>query len=1271
MGMVGGGIAAGLATGWNPKAVKMGASIGWQVGSALGRLIFKNRGPDADNEKSRHGDYVITSAAYGTTRPIVYGTVKLAGNIIWTSGIKTTANAALNGHNTVSNADDEGKGGNRASAQETQDPEFYASLAIAFCEGPAKILKIFADGKKIYDKTTTANYTSTPGVGKIQIYEGDTTQVPSAVIESFQGAGNVPAYRGTCYIVIDAMPLKDYGNRVPNITAEITSTTTAQYPVTSVEVDNGVASDGFVLSKRDPFLYALNGGYLTKVDQTDGTVLLQRDMIEAIHALPQDTSDPTSDTIGEGDVIQFFGKLIINEHTDHLYLPVVTDTDDAYLVMIDPYTLQPKWHNYGDKDSAQFGDGVVVRSSIAGNDTEYIYVSDDLTGGVRAYSTPNLSNGGQFTLIFTATGPSSHGISGSWTTGNFTVDTHGQIWYVLYDNSVSNKNVIGRVLPSGGIDFVLSTFSEARSKRIAYEPQEDVLILFSGGRYVLKYTAPVYPTNTTLDDNLDLTSTGGEMRACALSQSRIGGRTLYIIHNTGGSASIKVVKTNTMTVESDTVAGSWGLTASDFTGGALGAVGSYIWMADTVSGELHRLGLNRLAPTTFTLGQVVADIFSRAGLESNEYSNSDLTTELPDTVTGYAIMRVTSARNALEPLMAAYLFDIAEIDGELVAKKRDGEALTGAELDDLFADPEMNVSVTGTDLTLTSPGTITSASSAFNTSYFQEGVRIKLSGWGNSENNTYATIVTASASTITVTDTYEGNFINESGNPTGRLESWIVFPIHTDQLGVHETGTEAPSRLTETQIQEAELPWRVTISYLDPLRDYEPHAQYAQRNTGASTATMNSRADMTLELPLVGTASFAKSLAKKLLLAAWTERRSFEIWLGPRWLLLDPMDVIVLTVGPFDLNVRLTEVDDGANLVRRMVAVREKISNYAVSVAGVNGYELAPPDIRPIVPSLDYMLDLPILRDMDNFIGEYIAGAPVGSGTWHGMTVYRSVSDGSHSPMMYVKNPATLGTVDTVLHNNSPINSFDNDTSIEVTLVYGSLTTSTEEDVLAGANLVAVGQELIQFVTATSLGSNRWRLEGLLRYRYGTDWAGGSHYAGEPFLLIEESTVRRLALSSAELDIPRYHRAVTVNRRIDTGTRTQTTNTGIAMKPYAPAPRGMALDYESGVGILISFHRRTRLGGHWRDYVEVPLGEASESYEIDVYQTSGDTYKRTLTATNSNPESEYPVPSGAVIYTDAQQNTDLGHLADRGEVYFKIYQLSALVGRGFPLTVVY
>jgi hypothetical protein len=52
-------------------------------------------------------------------------------------------------------------------------------------------------------------------------YPGNETQMPDPLIQGVQGADKTPAFRGICYGVWEQMPLANFGNRVPNLRAEV------------------------------------------------------------------------------------------------------------------------------------------------------------------------------------------------------------------------------------------------------------------------------------------------------------------------------------------------------------------------------------------------------------------------------------------------------------------------------------------------------------------------------------------------------------------------------------------------------------------------------------------------------------------------------------------------------------------------------------------------------------------------------------------------------------------------------------------------------------------------------------------------------------------------------------------------------------------------------------------------------------------------------------------------------------------------------------------
>lgn len=58
----------------------------------------------------------------------------------------------------------------------------------------------------------------------MNIYLGSETQLPNAKMEEYLGIGNVPAYRGVCYLVLHNLQLEDFGNGVPTFTVEVQKT---------------------------------------------------------------------------------------------------------------------------------------------------------------------------------------------------------------------------------------------------------------------------------------------------------------------------------------------------------------------------------------------------------------------------------------------------------------------------------------------------------------------------------------------------------------------------------------------------------------------------------------------------------------------------------------------------------------------------------------------------------------------------------------------------------------------------------------------------------------------------------------------------------------------------------------------------------------------------------------------------------------------------------------------------------------------------------------
>ena len=164
----------------------IGTAIGGPVGGLVGKFIGSSLGTTVDDKifgprklpdavGPRLADLSVQASSYGRPIPIVFGNIRLAGNVIWSRPIKETV------HNkTVSSGGKGGIGSGGGKVTQKQTTFTYSiSMAIAICEGEIDdISRVWADAEII-----------DPTKGVYRIYKGSETQNPDPFIESYEGAG--------------------------------------------------------------------------------------------------------------------------------------------------------------------------------------------------------------------------------------------------------------------------------------------------------------------------------------------------------------------------------------------------------------------------------------------------------------------------------------------------------------------------------------------------------------------------------------------------------------------------------------------------------------------------------------------------------------------------------------------------------------------------------------------------------------------------------------------------------------------------------------------------------------------------------------------------------------------------------------------------------------------------------------------------------------------------------------------------------------------------
>ena len=164
------------------------------------------------------------------------------------------------------------------------------------------------------------------------------------------------------------------------------------------------------------------------------------------------------------------------------------------------------------------------------------------------------------------------------------------------------------------------------------------------------------------------------------------------------------------------------------------------------------------------------------------------------------------------------------------------------------------------------------------------------------------------------------------------------------------------------------------------------------------------------------------------------------------------------------------------------------------------------------------------------------------------------------------------------------------------------------------------------------------------------------HALSERFVILSNSVRNTYAVELASLNLSRFFKAVGRGENFDTVPTDSFTSLGRSLMPLKPIHETATL---SGADIILTWVRRSRVGGGVRDETDdVPLVEASEEYELEIYDGPGGTLLRTAVG----------ISAPTYTYLSADQAED-GFLVMPSTLTIKVFQISAEVGRGFSREV--
>lgn len=454
--------------------------------------------------------------------------------------------------------------------------------------------------------------------------------------------------------------------------------------------------------------------------------------------------------------------------------------------------------------------------------------------------------------------------------------------------------------------------------------------------------------------------------------------------------------------------------------------------------------------------------------------------------------------------------------------------------------------------------------------------------------------------------------------------------------------SENPSGYQLNRAQETELPAKSILSYVNEEKDYQVGTVGTQRQTTTSSVVIE------LRFPLVLPETVVAILSAVVIQETWAARETLEFALPPSEIAFDPGDGVLVTIGGRQLAFRITGVQKGETLAMNAEGIDTTIYDALVSGAGSNNNS----GVTVVGKSVLRFLDLPLVSGEEPrpwaprlaaYQGPFPPAVNVYEDTGSDLLLMNQLF--APTQMGVLVTPLLAGP-HTIIDEGNIIQVDMNDPNFQVL-------SDTETNVRNGANAIAVQTsngdwEVIKFVNAALQTGRRYNLSRLFRGQLGTyPIMEDSIPAGQPVVFLD-------ATSIVPLNIPEARKFDTIDYRYGPNTYAtgspfyqDTTHTGGAVGQL-PYPVADVQFFPGDSEVTFTWKRQTRFGGEGFEEAEVPLNEDSERYQIDLLDGS-DVLLSTVEVTSPT----YTFTGAPSVFKA------------------RIYQMSASVGRGRPVTATY
>jgi len=462
--------------------------------------------------------------------------------------------------------------------------------------------------------------------------------------------------------------------------------------------------------------------------------------------------------------------------------------------------------------------------------------------------------------------------------------------------------------------------------------------------------------------------------------------------------------------------------------------------------------------------------------------------------------------------------------------------------------------------------------------------------------------------------------------------------VNNAELGAGVDSSDGVTVSIERQ-QDIEIPKQVVVNFSDRNSEYVVNSASAVRigSNASGTRVM----DMTA---IAMTPDQAAQLADARLYEAWYGNISLSFSTSWEHFNLEPTDVIVLSGENRDYTCQIVSktVNNGT---LEFVAGPVESTIYTSAVIGGGG--IPEQGISYVGQPIGLYLDLPLLQDKDDYPGIYVVVAS-GSASYTGAAIFQGSTQSTITNRLgSIANSATVGYSTTALGTSAGSRIIQPHRTVDVTLSTGTLSSTNAAGIRAGNNACILGGEVLQFMTATSLGGTSYRLSELVRGLKGTENYTDNHGAFESFVLL--SGVAGIFTAEQDIGSSRYYQAIPFGRSASDMLPKYVTNNGLRTKLLAPLHTRLG---NQGTARVLEWGRRTRYDLDKYTYASHPLDAPSTEYLVLIFSTSG----RTTIVRSTTVFTE------SFIYTAAMATTDFGSMP--GTLYWSVCQVHSTYGNG-------